>query len=304
MVPPNWSTPERPAPPMIAPVLISVVIVPEKISTPTNPLWVASPIPPLIVPLLVSVAIVPVFDTPGPPDSPAPPLPPLIVPLLVSVAIVPEFVTPVPPKPPPPFPPLIVPLLVSAVIVPAFDTPAPPAPPKPKGPPFPPVIAPLLVRVVIVWLFDTPMPPGALAAPAAALIAPLFVSVEMEQETASTPSGPPEMLPVLVTVILPPVLRIGPGVGKTIVWFSPLHAARAAPGAASVASAMSEAPASSAARERPALAGVKGSAGWGPLCAPIRLQQCLELMTSSPRKTTQRYVLWILRPLHIRQRSQ
>ena len=61
--------------------------------------------PPLIAPLLVSVVIVPEFDTPAPPAPPEeptakPPLPPLIVPLLVSSPIVPAFDTPAPPAPP------------------------------------------------------------------------------------------------------------------------------------------------------------------------------------------------------------
>ena len=53
------------------------------------------PAPPLIVPLLVSVLIVPEFDdarAAGAAGAEAePPFPPLIVPLLVSVLIVPEF---------------------------------------------------------------------------------------------------------------------------------------------------------------------------------------------------------------------
>ena len=47
------------------------------------------PVPPLIVPLLDSVVIVPAFDTPAPPTPPgkswlaaAPPFPPLIAPLI------------------------------------------------------------------------------------------------------------------------------------------------------------------------------------------------------------------------------
>ena len=51
------------------------------------------PFPPLIAPLLVSVVIVPAFDDPRaarPPVEPLPPLPPLIAPLLVSVVIAPD----------------------------------------------------------------------------------------------------------------------------------------------------------------------------------------------------------------------
>jgi len=39
--------------------------------------------------------------------------------------------------------------------------------------------------------------------------------------TASTPSGPPEMIPVLVTVIAPPSLRIGPATGPEMIRFFP-----------------------------------------------------------------------------------
>jgi hypothetical protein len=42
--------------------------------------------------------------------------------------------------------------------------------------------------------FNTPKPPAPLVAPAAPLIAPLLVSVVIENATASTPSGPPAML--------------------------------------------------------------------------------------------------------------
>ena len=62
------------------------------------------PFPPLIVPLLDSVVIVSAFEMPAPP-TPAmlvvpwlpPPLPPLILPRLVSVVIIPVFDTPAPP---------------------------------------------------------------------------------------------------------------------------------------------------------------------------------------------------------------
>ena len=96
------------------------------------------PVPPLIVPLLVSVVIAPELAIPAPPAPPGvalepKALSPRIVPLLVSVVIVPEFQTPVPP---PALPPLIAPLLVRVVIAPAFQTPAPPAPPtKSVAPP-------------------------------------------------------------------------------------------------------------------------------------------------------------------------
>ena len=82
--------------------------------------------------------------------------------------------------------------------MPAFDTPAPPAPPKPKA-------APAISagdRAAVGQGRDRLAIRHADAARAARwlrraapLIAPLFVSVEIEQETASTPSGPPEMLP-------------------------------------------------------------------------------------------------------------
>jgi hypothetical protein len=200
--------------------------------------------------------------TPAPPTAPAPPL---IVPLLVSVVIVPKLSIPVPPYlmpvppmgPPPPLPPLIVPWLVSVVIVPAFDTPAPPAPPKPDlepFPPFPPLIAPRFVSVVIVLSFDTPAPPAPPSVPPAPfppLIVPSdwLVSLVIGQLRALTPSGPPEMLPLPVTVMAPPLLKIGPDIGVAMVWSDGTQAARATPAAVSAASAKAEAPASSAARE-------------------------------------------------------
>ena len=55
------------------------------------------PLPPLIVPLLVSVVIVPEFETPaaaradGAGRIAGPPAPPVILPLLASDAIVPAF---------------------------------------------------------------------------------------------------------------------------------------------------------------------------------------------------------------------
>ena len=120
--------------------------------------------PPLIAPLLVSVAIVPVLETPAPPAAgrgQTPPPPPMMAPLLVSVAIVPELDTPAPPAAAPlsadaaaagdraavgqrrdragvghagaagrvagegraPAPPVIAPRLVSVLIVPALDNP-------------------------------------------------------------------------------------------------------------------------------------------------------------------------------------
>ncbi len=126
------------------------------------------PSAPLIVPLLVSVVTVPELAIPAPPAPPGkaePPLAPLIVALfaLVSVPIVAplEFVTPAPPAPPklapdPPYPPPIEPPLVSVVIVPEFAIPAPPAPPARVEPPCPPLIVPLLVSVVIVPEFAIP----------------------------------------------------------------------------------------------------------------------------------------------------
>ena len=64
----------------------------------------STPTEPLIVPLLLSVVIVPELDTPtplapgAPPGPPSkPPAPPLIVPLLLSIVILPEFETPAPP---------------------------------------------------------------------------------------------------------------------------------------------------------------------------------------------------------------
>ena len=66
------------------------------------------------------------------------------------------------PSPPSaPLPPLIAPLLVSVVIVPALAAPAPPTPVGPKA--LPPLIAPpiLLVSVAIVPAFGSPAPPNA-----------------------------------------------------------------------------------------------------------------------------------------------
>jgi hypothetical protein len=53
------------------------------------------------------------------------------------------------------------------------------------------------------------------------LIAPLFVSFVIECVKASTPSGPPEMTPVPVTVMAPPLLLIGPVTGPVMIWFFP-----------------------------------------------------------------------------------
>jgi hypothetical protein len=114
------------------------------------------------------------------------------------------------------------------------------------------------------------MPPAAAALVAPApMIAPALVRCEIEQEMASTPSGSPKMLPAAATVIPPPLLTIGPAVGRLIVCWDGTHSARAAPGAVSAASAMSEAEASSAARA--ASAGVNRIAGCGPLCSLARL---------------------------------
>ena len=119
---------------------------------------------------------------------------------------------------PVPRPPLIVPRLVSVAIAPAFDTPAPPAPPLVlPAPPAPPSINPLLIKAPNASRFDTPKPPAALMAPAAPLIAPRFVSFVIDLVTASTPSGPPEMISVFVTVIAPPLLTTGPTRGPEMI---------------------------------------------------------------------------------------
>jgi hypothetical protein len=146
---------------------------------------------------------------------------------------------------------LIAPLLDSVVIAPAFETPAPPAPAlKKPPPPVPPRIVPLFVSVVIVLAFDTPAPPGADVPPVPPLIFPpdWLVSVVIAQATASTPSGPPEISPLLVTVMAPPLLTTGPATGPEMVWREGAQAARTVPGAPSVARVSSEAPASSAGR--------------------------------------------------------
>ena len=81
------------------------------------------------------------------------------------------------------------------------------------------------------------------------------------QAMASTPSGSPEIFPLPVTVIAPPLLTTVPVNGPEIVWREGTQAARASPGAPSVASATSEAEASSAGRDGPTFAGVKGLTG-------------------------------------------
>jgi hypothetical protein len=91
------------------------------------------------------------------------------------------------------------------------------------------------------------------------MIDPLFASVEIEQDKEFTPVGTPLTLPLPVTVIAPPLLKIVPIVGAEMVRGAGIQAAHAAPGAPSAASTMSEAEASSAGRERPRLAGVNGS---------------------------------------------
>ena len=96
-------------------------------------------------------------------------------------------------------------------------------------------------------------------------IDPLFVSVETEQSKASTPVGPPLMIPLPRTVIEPPVLRIVPEWTVEMVCGSPLQAT-AAPGAPSAASATSDAPASKAPREPRPPAAVKELDEYGSLC--------------------------------------
>ena len=166
--------------------------------------------PPLIAPLLVSVAIVPEFDTPAPPIAPPEmelAAPPSILPLLVSVVILPELDHAVAAdrlaveseagargrrRPDRAAvgqrrdrarvdyavaagrlgdeseagggvaaPPVIAPPFVSVMIVPALYTPAPPTAPLVLTPPAPPLIAPLLVSVLILPMLSTPAPPTA-----------------------------------------------------------------------------------------------------------------------------------------------
>ena len=57
------------------------------------------------------------------------------------------------------------------------------------------------------------------------------------------------MLPLPVTVMAPPLLKIGPETGVATVWGDGTQAARATPDPPSTGSAKAEAPASSAARE-------------------------------------------------------
>jgi hypothetical protein len=75
-----------------------------------------------------------------------------------------------------------------------------------------------------------------------------LVSVEIEQDEALTPVGAPLTVPLLRTVIEPPVLEIGPETVVETVLFAPLQEALAAPGRPSAASTISEAEASSAER--------------------------------------------------------
>ena len=192
--------PRPPFPAMILPLFANdPIIAPDAFETPAPPLRSskeAAPrpaAPPLIVPLLLSVVIAPAFETPTPPtpptarEPPFPPFPPLIVPpaeLMSDLIVAPwAFDTPSPPAPPgpparldplPPVPPLIVPvarLVNDPIVAPrAFDTPAPPAPPcdtSRRRRPRRRSINPSLIRAAIVWRFDTPKPPAALTAPAA-----------------------------------------------------------------------------------------------------------------------------------------
>ena len=165
--------------------------------------------PPLIVPLLVSVVIVPALDTASPPlaaldagGGESKPLPPLMAPPLVSVEIVPVLDTPTPPVASPENEEpsaardrapdavdqtadlgpgrvgkpgaagriagagasrrrrSIMPLLVSFVIEPELATPTPPTPVWPNA--LPPLIVPLvsLVSVKIAPALAAPTPPA------------------------------------------------------------------------------------------------------------------------------------------------
>ena len=147
----------------------------------------------------------------------------------------------------------------------------------------PPVIVPPLVSVMIVWLLETPLPPAALAPPTWPPIAPLFISVEMLQFEASTPFGPPAMEPLLVTVIAPLLLRTGPSVGVEMVWSDGTQA-RATSGATSAASAINEAPVSSAALGKPSFLGiVKANGSERRAHASLEVAQVLiGLMTRPP----------------------
>jgi hypothetical protein len=89
----------------------------------------------------------------------------------------------------------------------------------------------------------------------------LFVSVEIEQDEALTPVGPPLMVPLLRILIEPPVLEIGPETVVETVVFVPLQEALAAPGRPNAVRAMNEAEASSAAREGPTFAGGREPTG-------------------------------------------
>jgi hypothetical protein len=90
-------------------------------------------------------------------------------------------------------------------------------------------------------------------------------------------------------VIEPPVLKIGPETVVEMLVFAPVQAALAAPGRPSAASAMSDAEASSAGRERPTLGGAKWLRERGPFCPPSRLQRCFALMTSAPMTNSMFY---------------
>ena len=62
------------------------------------------------------------------------------------------------------------------------------------------------------------MPPAPPGAPFAPPIDPLFESVVIEKDLASTPVGPPLIFPLFVTVIAPPLLWIGPATVVEMVW--------------------------------------------------------------------------------------
>jgi hypothetical protein len=98
-----------------------------------------------------------------------------------------------------------------------------------------------LDKSLIVLSFNTPAPPAPLAWLALPpLIFPpnSLVSVVIAKFKASTPSSPgaPEMLPVPVTLIAPPLLKIGPTTGPEMTWFVPLNWTCAALGEAAASS--------------------------------------------------------------------
>jgi hypothetical protein len=85
----------------------------------------------------------------------------------------------------------------------------------------PPEIVPILLSWVIVCSFNKPAPPGAFerVEPVPPRIEPLFAKVVIAEDSAAIPVGPPWMVPLEVTEIAAPLLKIGPATVVEMVWF-------------------------------------------------------------------------------------